>query len=556
MSVAVAKTFGELVEKFNPYHDKRGRFTTSSGYASFTYSPGKSKAHDLAIQREKERTAGSGKKQLTVNQVETTAGVIDMPKLTGDRASEAEEARKKAIKDLDDYVLELTQRNHPAIKTTSDAWKEKLKEFATDNDDTNYWLKNHNTGEMYRDIIRYKTKAKKEQEKEEIKDRKSKYNAHQRAAGKRTQAYSRWIEFDSQMRDKYGYGHTSRMTDAEAKKYDELYSSIVFRNKRGQWQIAKSFSDILKFNPYHDRLGRFTSGGGFGVSSSHYTGNPDTKAVTFSANPKTRAGALAIERHGGVVPAAYDDDYVPPKKVEKPKTKKPKTEKPKDETDENGFKPAKTKDEAVEYAKKNLKMESADYGNLDIDTINHINKEITAIQKRYPELSNVQKIEMDKRQGVYAAAGTGMSGRNTFYIGSNHYGKGEEHLKDRYQKDVDSGYHPEGTDYKAIIWHEYGHMFAYTKCKTELGFAANETLGFFDGSDYVKGIKGRTYEKGVLRDAAKSLKITQKEFKSRISRYAEKNPAETFAEAFAEYHCSKNPRPECIAMMKAAGIAK
>ena len=39
------------VRKFNPYHDARGRFSTASGAASFTYKPGKSKAHDLAIQR-------------------------------------------------------------------------------------------------------------------------------------------------------------------------------------------------------------------------------------------------------------------------------------------------------------------------------------------------------------------------------------------------------------------------------------------------------------------------------------------------------------------------
>lgn len=45
----------EEVEKFNPYHDAKGRFATANSHASFTYSPGKSKAHDLAIAREKER---------------------------------------------------------------------------------------------------------------------------------------------------------------------------------------------------------------------------------------------------------------------------------------------------------------------------------------------------------------------------------------------------------------------------------------------------------------------------------------------------------------------
>lgn len=48
------------VEKFNPYHDNKGRFASASGYASFTYAPGKSKAHDNAIAREKERQAAAG----------------------------------------------------------------------------------------------------------------------------------------------------------------------------------------------------------------------------------------------------------------------------------------------------------------------------------------------------------------------------------------------------------------------------------------------------------------------------------------------------------------
>lgn len=51
---AVAKTFTEVL-KFNPYHDSRGRFTSANSATQFTYAPGKSKAHDLAIAREKER---------------------------------------------------------------------------------------------------------------------------------------------------------------------------------------------------------------------------------------------------------------------------------------------------------------------------------------------------------------------------------------------------------------------------------------------------------------------------------------------------------------------
>ena len=58
-----AQTFVDFL-KFNPYHDSRGRFASANGAASFTYAPGKSKAHDMAIAREKERmaaVAGGGK---------------------------------------------------------------------------------------------------------------------------------------------------------------------------------------------------------------------------------------------------------------------------------------------------------------------------------------------------------------------------------------------------------------------------------------------------------------------------------------------------------------
>ena len=49
------------IRKFNPYHDSRGRFASSNSAASFTYAPGKSTAHDKAIQRAKEEAeAGKG----------------------------------------------------------------------------------------------------------------------------------------------------------------------------------------------------------------------------------------------------------------------------------------------------------------------------------------------------------------------------------------------------------------------------------------------------------------------------------------------------------------
>lgn len=49
-------------------------------------------------------------------------------------------------------------------------------------------------------------------------------------------------------------------------------------------RTAKSFSEVRKFNPFHDAIGRFSSAQGM---------------RTYSANPKTKAGAMAIGRSAG-----------------------------------------------------------------------------------------------------------------------------------------------------------------------------------------------------------------------------------------------------------------
>lgn len=46
---------------------------------------------------------------------------------------------------------------------------------------------------------------------------------------------------------------------------------------------AQTFEEVLKFNPFHDALGKFSNKNGF---------------KTYSANPKTKAGAMAINRSG------------------------------------------------------------------------------------------------------------------------------------------------------------------------------------------------------------------------------------------------------------------
>lgn len=76
MSNAVAKTFGELVEKFNPYHDSRGRFTSAGGATSFsawrTNLVGYDKKKEAFENRKNNSSASSGVKAI---EIETENGL-------------------------------------------------------------------------------------------------------------------------------------------------------------------------------------------------------------------------------------------------------------------------------------------------------------------------------------------------------------------------------------------------------------------------------------------------------------------------------------------------
>lgn len=81
----------EEVEKFNPYHDARGRFATAGNYSSFTYKPGKSKAHDLAIQRMKQRqqAAAASSSKPAASKPSTVTPAASKPKATKPAATAA-----------------------------------------------------------------------------------------------------------------------------------------------------------------------------------------------------------------------------------------------------------------------------------------------------------------------------------------------------------------------------------------------------------------------------------------------------------------------------------
>lgn len=312
--------------------------------------------------------------------------------------------------------------------------------------------------------------------------------------------------------------------------------------------------------------------------ASNYSGDRDRQAVTFSANPQTRAGAMAIARESDgevgheIIGGAYgtkapakrpkpkqtEQPKKEPKKKEpkkkEPKKKDPKEDKKPEAEKQTEFAPAKTKKAATEYAKNELGFKEVSYGTkLDLDTINHINEQITHIQNKYPETKGaVTGLRTWSKQGVYAAIETRGNGEMNFLVGTKQYGKGMEALKSSYERDVSTGFHPPGTNHNSIIYHEYGHVLANISAKKKHGMAANET-GSNINPGFVMNRRAKTTEKDWVSEAANSRGKTSRELMSGISRYGQVNAGEAFAEAFSEVMGSTSPREDSVALVKASG---
>lgn len=316
------------VEKFNPYHDSLGRFTTASGASSFTirtrggaYQQG---MVNRAIEREKKRTASKNYK------LEITGTNHKLPRLDSEQAERdrtdaigkvAEKAnvfapfigaKGKAVidKEFEKYVSE----------TDPKVWSRRAK---LSRDDAWYDFKGTTREEAERK--QRDLEAKRAEEKRKSEDMRNMRDAMERAKSANTKKAKEYREYQNELFNKYKdeslngpekYHYWTRATDAEKQKLRELEAALVKRDKNGKWRVAKSegefwdddweytennqdfqksvsqnagvdyIIELEKFNPYHDAKGRFANKHTFS---------------TYSANPKTTAGSMAISRsyHGG-----------------------------------------------------------------------------------------------------------------------------------------------------------------------------------------------------------------------------------------------------------------
>lgn len=129
---------------------------------------------------------------------------------------------------------------------------------------------------------------------------------------------------------------------------------------------------------------------------------------------------------------------------------------------------------------------------------------------------------------TYAQCSFGL-GRGGITVNTLHYSNAAK-LAESYMDDLRSGFHPKGTTYHSIVMHELGHAIDDYLTYTEMA------------SGLVSGWKPKIVSADIRPKVMKACGMKISDIKSAVSGYATKDSLEWFAECFAEYMDSENPR--------------
>ena len=168
-----------------------------------------------------------------------------------------------------------------------------------------------------------------------------------------------------------------------------------------------------------------------------------------------------------------------------------------------------------------------DLTGVELNVAQGIEESYYKVVNQYPQL-----------KGEFFGLGTNENRTNTYAscylhnglinVNTAYYGKLSK-IAESYDADVKLNWHPMGTDWKSIITHEIGHAVD--------GFLSRKGLAEMVGSN----IKNASVK--MRKQVLKELKLTKNDISKEVSRYASKDDAEFFAECFAEYIDSLEPRP-------------
>ena len=280
----------EQVEKFNPYHDSFGRFTTGGGATSFTYRPGTSVAHDKAIEREKATSSTSESEQKERGHIPFTSYENSLETVKQELGCDEKQANKYI-----DGIGSYTSENYEAIRAYQQGVKNHYtKKFSNDaNTIEDYISKapHWNDGTLYRGINLDGDPT----------------NIFKSGTELDMQGTSSWSS-DKGVSEAFAWGKGKRVifqcesiskatsishisaTPSENEILVSKDTKYVSKKvtKKGRYyyveveeiiKVGKSFNEILKFNPYHDSKGRFASAG----SAASFTYKPGASTAHSKA---------------------------------------------------------------------------------------------------------------------------------------------------------------------------------------------------------------------------------------------------------------------------------
>jgi SPP1 gp7 family putative phage head morphogenesis protein len=171
---------------------------------------------------------------------------------------------------------------------------------------------------------------------------------------------------------------------------------------------------------------------------------------------------------------------------------------------------------------------------VDLEAAKQIYISHEEVFKKYPQL--VGKLNSINtavlKPNVYAQCHVGR-GRGGIIVNSTKYADNVK-LSQSYLRDVTSGYHPIGTDWTSIVTHEIGHAID--------DFLTNK-LGV---SGMVNAWKPKYVSADLRPKVMRACGLKVSDICQEVSGYATKNHFEFFAESFAEFIKSSNPRQVAV----------
>lgn len=266
-------------------------------------------------------------------------------------------------------------------------------------------------------------------------------------------------------------------------------------------EVNKSIDHIEhveKFNPYHDRFGRFASASGY-ASFTFRTKDPNKQHMADLAVAREKERHAASAASGEKRIAAAED---------------------------------RLKGCLKEGSVVNLK-------GCDPEVAEMVVASAEKVINRYPKAKDAfGGFTTDDINDVFTGDSKTMACFNehtkNIHMNTKYFGD-KQYFEEAFTRSVEKQYHPVGVDYSSVVVHEMGHALD--------SYVSFENFGFFKVVYEGDRVSTRIWNNEIkaAKKAGKPLKGS--DITAALSRYAASDPGEHFAEGFSEYICSASPRP-------------